>query len=701
VIHVGVNLAPTEDLREAILPLLEDGVIDALEWSVDLGVGGVPEWADALLAHYADEDRLVAHGVELSLFTVGQSERRARWMERCAAQLARYHVAHLTEHVGIMTAGAMISGTPLPHPRSRAAIAIARTRLAELRALAKVPVGLENLALALSRRDVEEQPEFLEAMLAPDGILLLDVHNLLCQAENFGVDPHALLARYPLHRVREIHVSGGGQFVPKHGPPLRRDDHEQDAPEACFDLLDDALARCPNVAFVMLEHADGMLRTPAHLDAFRASFHRVRERVAARRAPSPIAPTMPTIATDATETEIAELDGAQCAYLETIDEAPDAETALARLRSDPRLASWRDWIDAIDPRAMELAHALVTRWGERASATPDRRSAVLEAPNVVRFRELPMPPLGRGEVRLAVEACGICGTDMHFFRGRLSTGAPLVLGHETVGRVVEVGDGAALAVGDRVGVPWAQASCGACDACARGHARYCERLRTWIEVGGGCAPFVRAVADSCVRIPDAISSAEAAPLFCAGHTVASGLVRAGTRSGEEVAVVGLGGLGHLGVQLARAMGAHVTVVTRSASKKRDAIALGAHEVIVSDEPGPALERVGGVDVILATKTSTSQAGPLVRGLAPEGRLVIAGLAFQPLDLDAGMLITKGARVIGALGEHRPELDWLLGLAASGAVRPWIETHPPARLRTALHRLEDGRLRYRAVIAREA
>jgi D-arabinose 1-dehydrogenase-like Zn-dependent alcohol dehydrogenase len=234
-----------------------------------------------------------------------------------------------------------------------------------------------------------------------------------------------------------------------------------------------------------------------------------------------------------------------------------------------------------------------------------------------------------------------------------------------------------------------------------GHARYCEALRTWIDLGGGHARFVRAVASACVGIPDGLDSVEAAPLFCAGHTVASGLVRARTASGEHVAVVGIGGLGHLAIQLARVLGARVTAVTRSASKRRDAVALGAHDVLVTDTPGDALARAGGADVIIATKARTAEAGALVRGLSPCGRLVVAGLAFQPLDVDAAELIARGASVVGALGEHRKELEWLVGLARDGAVRAMVEAHRPAQLRTALHRLEDGRLRYRAVISRAA
>lgn len=184
-IHVGLTLSPSEDLRAAALPLFEDELVDALEWPVDMGFPGVPEWCDALLSFYGEEGRLAAHGVELSLLTVGQAQRRERWLASVEEAFATYRFAHLTEHFGIMTAGALIGGTPIPHPFTASALDVGVRRLEELRRRFDVPVGLENLALALGPEDVDVQPAFLEALLAPvDGFLLLDLHNLLCQAEN-------------------------------------------------------------------------------------------------------------------------------------------------------------------------------------------------------------------------------------------------------------------------------------------------------------------------------------------------------------------------------------------------------------------------------------------------------------------------------------------------------------------------------------
>ncbi len=203
-VRVGLMLAAAEDFREAALPLFDEGIVEALEHSVDLGWGarGLPDWAELLLDAYGEAGRLYGHGVELSLFSARFEERQVRWLARLEREVATRRFVHFTEHFGVLTAGRFTNGTPLPHPYVPEVIAIARDRMERLRGIAKVPLGLENLALAFGRRDVEDQPAFLEELLAPGDFLLLDVHNLYCQAFNFGLDPIALMERYPLARVR-------------------------------------------------------------------------------------------------------------------------------------------------------------------------------------------------------------------------------------------------------------------------------------------------------------------------------------------------------------------------------------------------------------------------------------------------------------------------------------------------------------------
>jgi len=696
-VHVGLTLSPTADLRAASLPLFEDELVDALEWPVDMGFGGVPDWCEALLGFYGDEDRLVAHGVELSLLTVGQATRRERWLAGVEEAFSQYRFAHLSEHLGIMTAGALIGGTPVPHPFTQSAVAVGVRRLRELRERFDVEVGLENLALALGDHDVDVQPDFLEALLDPvDGFLVLDLHNLLCQAENFGRDPHGLLRAYPLHRVRQIHLAGGTHFTPRAGAPFRRDDHERPVPEACLSLLQDALSRCPDLRWVFVEHADNALRDAAEVEAFRATYARVRAIVEAAGEPTAPRPYRPQHAPEPDDGEAA-LGETQAWFLEALDDAADVDEAQAALAAHPR---WGAWARGFDRRALELAHHLVERWGERhdAPSEDEMRAAVLERVGRVAWRRRPIPTPGPGQVVLRVQSCGLCGTDVLLWRGALGAPLPLVLGHEPVGVVEALGEGVeGLATGDRVGVPWAQAGCGRCARCEAGHWRFCPELITWMRLGGGDADFVLADARGCVPIPASLDPTQVSPLLCAGYTVFSGLERAAIGPGERVAVLGLGGLGHLAVQLAALRGAEVVALTTNPTKAPDASALGAHEVFVGDDPLTALARAGGADVLLVT-ASAVDVPAAVRALRPEGRLLLAGVGGGPGPaLPPSALIEMGARLVGVLPGPRDELAALLSLAAEGRVRPWVERYPLGQLRRVLHRLEDRRVRYRAVL----
>lgn len=275
-------LHPAEDLRDAALPLLEEGLVGALEWSVDIGWGGqgVPAWCDALMRAYQEADRLYAHGVELSLLSARLEPRQERWLERMRAEVQERRYRHLSEHYGWMTAGRFTNGTPLPHPFTEEAVALGRERIEMLREASGLDVGLENLAFAFGPRDVEDQPRFIEALLEPsDGFLLLDVHNLYCQAVNYGFDPIELMERYPLARVRELHVAGGRLSYPSSDPagrPFRRDGHDDVVPDGAFALVERALERCPDLEVIILEHTDHALHRDEDVASYRAGFRRLR-----------------------------------------------------------------------------------------------------------------------------------------------------------------------------------------------------------------------------------------------------------------------------------------------------------------------------------------------------------------------------------------------------------------------------------------
>lgn len=291
--QVGLLLTAAEDFRAASYPLFAEGLVDCVEWNLDMGWSsrGVPEWIAALLDAYGAAGRLHGHGVEFSLLSARLSERQRRWLDHFTREMKARPYQRVSEHFGFITAGAFVNGTVMPHPRTEAALRLGRDRLALLSELAGKPVGLENLALAFGPEDVRVQPDFVDALLDPGGgHLLLDLHNLLCQADNFGVAPEALLMRYPLHRVRELHLAGGEMSYPKSDPlgrPFRRDSHVGHLPDGVFTLLRAALARCPHLETIFLERADDTLRGPSDLRRFADDFRQVRAIVGEVRGNAP------------------------------------------------------------------------------------------------------------------------------------------------------------------------------------------------------------------------------------------------------------------------------------------------------------------------------------------------------------------------------------------------------------------------------
>jgi D-arabinose 1-dehydrogenase-like Zn-dependent alcohol dehydrogenase/uncharacterized protein (UPF0276 family) len=685
-IHVGLELLPAEDLRVAALPLFEEGLVDALEWSVDFGFGAPPPaWAEALLRHYGEAGRLLAHGVELSALTADQDGRRRAWLDDLRRTFGDYAFVHLSEHLGIMTAGDLVGGTPLPHPFCAEAVELGIRRLEELReAVDGAPVGLENLALALSPMDVEDQPAFLEALLAPvDGFLLLDLHNLLCQAENYGVDPQALLDRQPLHRVRQLHLAGGTHWPSAHGP-FRRDDHARATPEACFPLLKRAVRRCPELRWVIVEHSDGQLRTTEEVEAWRRAYRRIRDTVEAAWTAPPI-PLEP-FATPAPPALGGDLASAQRAYLGALRRAGDPEEAREALATSRWLDPWRAWTESMAPSALELAVHLLDRWGEAEG--DDGRAFGITAPGVLGFRDVAIPAPGPGEVRLAVRATGVCGTDLHLADGLLPAVAPLTLGHETVGVVEAVGDGVDAGwLGRRVGVPWHQGGCGACQTCDAGRSAFCPRAYGWPSLGGGFAPLCRARADALIPIPRALPDAEAAPLLCAGATVAPAVE--GIRPGETLLVAGLGGLGHLAVQRAAAAGVGVAVRTGNPTKVADAKRLGAADTFVGAVPEAAFDHV--------LHTGGPFDATLLRALRPGGRLLLAAVGADRWPVAPDEVLGRQLRVEPTRPAWGDPLRRLLAEVAVGGRRPWVEAFPRRQARRVFERLRERRVRYRAVL----
>jgi D-arabinose 1-dehydrogenase-like Zn-dependent alcohol dehydrogenase len=323
------------------------------------------------------------------------------------------------------------------------------------------------------------------------------------------------------------------------------------------------------------------------------------------------------------------------------------------------------------------------------------------------LRDLPIPRPGPGEVLIRVHACGICSNDVWTTQGVIPFPEldPMIPGHEPAGEIVEVGPGVTgRRVGDRVGTTWVQAGCGRCDYCSRNHpvsgqvALNCPAaVETGFTVPGGHAEYMTALADATVVIPDGVSYEQAAPMFCAGYTAWCALRQAEPKPHERVAVLGIGGLGHLAVQFSRACGFETVAITRSPDKHSPARTLGA-DLVVSD--GEELLDAGGADVILVTGSSYRAASDALTGLRPEGRMVLAGIdPAEPFTLPPDSpFFGQRQRIIGSTHNGLHLLTECLNLVAGGAVRPVIETFPKERVADAVDKVSKGEVRFRAVIS---
>lgn len=322
------------------------------------------------------------------------------------------------------------------------------------------------------------------------------------------------------------------------------------------------------------------------------------------------------------------------------------------------------------------------------------------------LREVSAPEAGLGEVLVRVRACGVCHNDVWLTDGvfPLPPLDPVVVGHEAVGEVFAVGAAVtSRQVGDRVGVTWIQGTCGRCAACRRGPAlsgqvaMNCPApMLSGMTRPGGHAEYVAVTAASTVLIPPEVSDVQAAPLMCAGYTAWSSLRAAEPRPGERVAVLGIGGLGHLAVQFARSCGFETVAITGSADKAALARELGAHLVLSS---GAELRSAGGADIVLVTGTSYSSAASAIDGLRPGGRLVLATidpegtLAIGPTP----GLWANGLRIIGATHGGPDHLAQVLELAARGAVTAVTEVFPAHRVSEAVLKTAQNAVRFRAVV----
>lgn len=313
-----------------------------------------------------------------------------------------------------------------------------------------------------------------------------------------------------------------------------------------------------------------------------------------------------------------------------------------------------------------------------------------------------IPEPRAGHVRVKVEACGICHSDV-FVKDGLWPGMqyPRVPGHEVAGRIDAVGDNVtAWQKGQRVGVGWHGGHCFVCAQCQRGDFAMCvHRKVTGFDFDGGYADYMIAPVIALAAIPEALPAEEAGPFMCAGVTVYNALRHSGARAGEVVAIHGIGGLGHLGVQYARQMGFATVAINRGNDKESLARQLGAHYYIdaSAQDTVTELQKLGGARVILATAPNAQAISALVDGLAASGTLLVPAAPAEPLTINVMSLISGRRSVAGWYsGTARDSQDTLEFSALTG-VHPMIETYPLHRVADAYEHMHSGRVRFRVVL----
>jgi D-arabinose 1-dehydrogenase-like Zn-dependent alcohol dehydrogenase len=315
-------------------------------------------------------------------------------------------------------------------------------------------------------------------------------------------------------------------------------------------------------------------------------------------------------------------------------------------------------------------------------------------------RDIPMP--GPRQVRVKVQACGVCHSDMFTKLGAFpGIQYPRVPGHEIVGLIDAVGVNVPdWKPGARVGVGWYGGHCGHCASCRRGDFITCSNGQIpGITYDGGYAEYLIAPFEALAAVPNELAAAEAAPLLCAGITTFNALRHSGASAGDTVAILGIGGLGHLAVQFANKMGYHTVAVARGADKKPLALKLGAHHYIDSTTQDVAgeLTKLGGAQVILATVTDSKSMSRALGGLGIDGKLLVLGASMEPIEVSPLVLISGRRSISGWPSGTASDSEDTLDFSVLSEIRPLIETFPLEKAPQAYERMVSGKARFRVVL----
>ncbi|SFE65770.1 multinuclear nonheme iron-dependent oxidase [Spirosoma endophyticum] len=359
------------NLLSACLPLFEAGSVQAIEWSFDTLYQHrqSPDWFTELLTTFSDAGCLIGHGVFFSLFRGQWTPDQQAWLDQLKDLASTYQFNHITEHFGFMTGADFHKGAPLSIPLNASTLAIGQDRLRRIQDACGCPVGLENLAFAYSVDEVKRQSDFLNRLLEPiNGFLILDLHNLYCQSQNFGMSGADLLDLYPLDRVREIHISGGSWSTSTIEPEriIRRDTHDDSVPAEVFAWLEQAINRCPNLRYVVLEQLGPALATEQERHFFQDDFRRMDQLVQAANQTLSVRETNTFLPANSSanpsvpveDTFLFAQQRTLATILETAIDTRQAQTLLAT----SSLAN-SDWaIEQWEPAMLETALAIAQKW---------------------------------------------------------------------------------------------------------------------------------------------------------------------------------------------------------------------------------------------------------------------------------------------------------------------------------------------------
>lgn len=330
------------------------------------------------------------------------------------------------------------------------------------------------------------------------------------------------------------------------------------------------------------------------------------------------------------------------------------------------------------------------------------KAVEVTSPGKLKLVERTLTDPAPGQVRIRVEACGVCHSDSATVDALLpGLTFPRVPGHEVVGKIDAVGQGVSgWKIGQRVGVGFLGGHCGQCPSCRRGDFVNCTNQPvTGAHFDGGYAEVMMAFPNGLVAIPDGLNSVDAAPLLCAGLTTFNALRKSSAKPGELVAILGIGGLGHLGVQFAAHMGFKVVAIARGAEKEQLAKKLGAHHYIDSSagDSAAALKALGGAQLILATASDSKAMSAIVGGLATRGRMIVVGVGAEAIQVSPLQLLFNAVGVEGSLTGSPIDNEDTLGFSLLQGIKPMIETVPLEKAEEGYRKMMSGKARFRVVL----